>query len=175
VRLLWAAKRPVGFSKAPGGEGYEQQVTSAKLYSRDCGGARSAILQREIVMDGDVAFKRREPWNKGKLVGQKTPFKPKKIWAIRVRLQMAERARELALFNLGIDSKLRACDLTALRVRDICHGDLGRVARHRVAAQNAATNAVRNHRASPEDCPSLDPPGGFQFGRFSVPEQAGSE
>ena len=56
-------------------------------------------------------------------MGQKTPFKSKEIWAIRVRLQMAEKPRELALFNLGIDSKLRACDLTALRVRDISHGD----------------------------------------------------
>lgn len=67
--------------------------------------------------------KHRDPWNKGKLVGQKAPFKSKDIWAIRIRLQMEERARELALFNLGIDSKLRACDLTALRVRDICQGE----------------------------------------------------
>ena len=57
----------------------------------------------------------REPWNKGKLVGQKAPFKLKEIWAIRTRLQMAGRSRDLALFDLGIDSKLR--------VRDICHGD----------------------------------------------------
>jgi len=64
----------------------------------------------------------RPPWNKGKLVGQKTPFKLKEIWAIRVRLQLAERRRELALFNLAIDSKLRACDLVKLRVRDVCHG-----------------------------------------------------
>jgi integrase len=64
----------------------------------------------------------REPWNKGKLVGQKTPFKLKEIWAIRVRLQIASRCRELALFNLAIDSKLRACDLMQLRVRDVCHG-----------------------------------------------------
>jgi integrase len=64
----------------------------------------------------------REPWNKGKLVGQKTPFKLKEIWAIRVRLQMASRCRELALFNLAIDSKLRACDLMQLKVRDVCHG-----------------------------------------------------
>jgi integrase len=64
----------------------------------------------------------RAPWNKGKLVGQKTPFKLKEIWAIRVRLQLAERRRELALFNLAIDSKLRACDLVKLRVRDVCHG-----------------------------------------------------
>jgi len=64
----------------------------------------------------------RLPWNKGKLVGEKTPFKLKEIWAIRVRLQLAVRRRELALFNLAIDSKLRACDLVSLRVRDVCHG-----------------------------------------------------
>ena len=64
----------------------------------------------------------REPWNKGKLVGQKAPFKLKEIWAIRVRLQLASRHRDLALFNLAIDSKLRACDLVKLRVRDVCHG-----------------------------------------------------
>ena len=65
----------------------------------------------------------REPWNKGKIVGQKAPFKLKDIWALRVRLQMEDRVRELALFNLGIDSKLRGCDLVALKVRDVCHGD----------------------------------------------------
>jgi integrase len=65
----------------------------------------------------------REPWNKGKIVGQKAPFELKDIWALRVRLQMEGRVRELALFNLGIDSKLRGCDLVALKVRDVCHGD----------------------------------------------------
>ena len=65
----------------------------------------------------------REPWNKGKIVGQKAPFKPRDIWALRVRLQMEDRVRDLALFNLGIDSKLRGCDLVALKVRDICHGE----------------------------------------------------
>lgn len=63
------------------------------------------------------------PWNKGKIVGQKAPFKLKDIWALRVRLQMEGRVRELALFNLGIDSKLRGCDLVALKVRDVCHGE----------------------------------------------------
>jgi integrase len=62
-------------------------------------------------------------WNKGKLVGQKSPFKVNEIWAIRTRLQLQHRVRELALFNLGIDSKLRGCDLLKLRVQDICHGD----------------------------------------------------
>ncbi len=64
----------------------------------------------------------RPPWNKGMIVGQKAPFKLKEVWAIRVRLQLASRRRELALFNLAIDSKLRACDLVKLRVRDVCHG-----------------------------------------------------
>ena len=61
----------------------------------------------------------RRPWNKGKLVGQKTPLRLRDIWAIRVRLQLAERTRDLALFDLAIDSKLRACDLTKLRVCDV--------------------------------------------------------
>jgi hypothetical protein len=65
-----------------------------------------------------------EPWNKGKLIGQKAPLKLKDIWAIRVRLQLTKRQRELALFDLGIDSKLRGCDLTKQRGRDICHGSV---------------------------------------------------
>jgi integrase len=63
------------------------------------------------------------PWNKGKLIGQKAPLKAKEVWAIRAHLEMAHRTRDLALFNLGFDSKLRGCDLVALMVRDICHGD----------------------------------------------------
>lgn len=62
------------------------------------------------------------PWNKGKLVGQKTPLRLSDIWSIRVRLQLAGRARDLALFNLAIDSKLRGCDLVSLRLRDVSHG-----------------------------------------------------
>ena len=54
------------------------------------------------------------PWNKGKLVGQKAPLKAKEIWAIRTHLQMKKRVRDLALFNLGFDSKLRGCDLVGL-------------------------------------------------------------
>ena len=63
------------------------------------------------------------PWHKGAIVGQKSPFKLKQIWAIRVRLQLPNRVRELAMFDLGLDSKLRACDLVKMRVRDICHGE----------------------------------------------------
>jgi integrase len=64
-----------------------------------------------------------DPWNKGKLIGQKPPLKLQEIWAIRIRLQMANSCRDLALFNLAIDSKLRACDLIRLQVNDIApHG-----------------------------------------------------
>ena len=69
-----------------------------------------------------LATVRKAPWNKGKLVGQKSPLKLRDIWAIRVRLQLGEKTRDLALFNLAIDSKLRACDLVKLRVTDVAHG-----------------------------------------------------
>jgi integrase len=65
----------------------------------------------------------KEPWNKGKLMGQKPPLKLKEVWEIRIRLQLGKRLRELALFNLAIDSKLRGCDLVKLKVRDVAHGD----------------------------------------------------
>jgi integrase len=59
------------------------------------------------------------PWNKGKLNGPKPPLQPKHVWAIRTRLQMQGRMRDLALFNLDIDSKLRGCDVVRLKVEDI--------------------------------------------------------
>ncbi len=62
---------------------------------------------------------RRAPWNKGKLIGQKPPLRPKHVWSIRTRLQMDGRSRDLAMFNLAIDSKLRGCDVVALRVEDV--------------------------------------------------------
>ena len=68
---------------------------------------------------------RRDPWNKGRLIGQKRPLKPRDVWSIRVRLQVERRARNLALFNLAIDSKLRGCDLVRLQVEDVSVG--GRV------------------------------------------------
>lgn len=66
---------------------------------------------------------KREAWNKGKLIGQKPPLKPKDIWAIRIHLQNKHAVRDLAMFNLAIDSKLRGCDLVSLRVRDITNGN----------------------------------------------------
>lgn len=90
---------------------------------------------------------RAEPWNKGKLVGQKAPFKLKEVWAIRVRLQLEHRTRELALFDLGLDSKLRACDLVKLRVRDICHGE--RVAPRAIVMQQKTSRPVQFEITAP--------------------------
>ena len=84
---------------------------------------------------------RQGSWNKGKLVGQKAPLKVKDIWAIRVRLQIQARTRDLALFDLGIDSKLRGCDLVKLRVRDVCHGD--RVASRAIVLQQKTQRPVQ--------------------------------
>ena len=62
------------------------------------------------------------PWNKGKITGQKPPLKLNEVWAIRIRLQIADKKRDLALFNLALDSKLRSCDLVKLKVNDVSHG-----------------------------------------------------
>ena len=62
---------------------------------------------------------KREPWNKGKFTGAKPPLRPKHVWSIRSKLQAEGRARDLAMFNLAIDSKLRACDVVALKVEDV--------------------------------------------------------
>ena len=62
---------------------------------------------------------RRPPWNKGKLIGAKPPLRQGHVWSIRTRLQLGRRTRDLALFNLAIDSKLRGCDVVAVRVDDV--------------------------------------------------------
>ncbi len=80
---------------------------------------------------------KRRPWNKGRLVGQKRPLLPKQVWAIRARLELAGNLRDLALFNLAIDSKLRGCDLVRLKVAELVSGD--RV-RERVSVIQSKTN-----------------------------------
>src|SRR6476620_7243421 len=80
-------------------------------------------FEETIMLDSNPpSVPRRDPWNKGRLIGQKRPLKPKDVWSIRVRLQVE---RNLALFNLAIDSKLRGCDLVRLQVDDVSVG--GRV------------------------------------------------
>ena len=74
------------------------------------------------ITENPIPSPQRGPWNKGLLIGQKRPLKPKDVWTIRVRLQLEGRKRDLAMFNLAIDSKLRGCDLVRVRVDDVCAG-----------------------------------------------------
>jgi integrase len=100
------------------------------------------------------------PWNKGRLTGQKRPLKPKDVWTIRVRLQLEGQKRDLALFNLAIDSKLRGCDLVRLQVNDVCAG--GRVRDRATVIQKKTGRPVQfeiteQTRASIQDwLPSVD-------------------
>lgn len=84
---------------------------------------------------------RRPAWNKGRIVGQKRPLMPKHVWAIRVRLELANRIRDLALFNLAIDSKLRGCDLVKMRVADVCTA--GQVKERTSITQSKTSQPVR--------------------------------
>jgi hypothetical protein len=95
---------------------------------------------------------RREPWSKGTLVGQKAAFKLKDIWALRVRVQMEGWVRELALFHLRIDSKLRGCDLVGLKFRDICHGDQVAARAFRRSAQDPAPFSSRSRQPPETPC-----------------------
>jgi hypothetical protein len=83
------------------------------------GGGGTLMLVRSVGRD-------RRPWNKGLLIGQKKPLEPKHVWSIRVRLEIARSWHDLVIFNLAIDSKLRACDLVKLRLDDICSGAMVR-------------------------------------------------
>lgn len=96
----------------------------------------------------NVTVGHRVPWNKGKLTGQKPPLKLGEIWAIRTRLQMTSNVRELAMFNLAIDTKLRACDLTRLQVQDIRHGSHV-AARSTVMQQRPSVRCNSRSRSKP--------------------------
>jgi hypothetical protein len=68
----------------------------------------------------------RSPWNKGKLIGSKPPLRTKNVWSIRTTLQVERRIRDLAMFNLAIDSKLRGCDVVSLKVEDVAPQGMAR-------------------------------------------------
>jgi len=84
---------------------------------------------------------KRVPWNKGKLTGAKPPLRPKHVWSIRTKLQIEGRARDLAMFNLAIDSKLRGCDVVAIRVEDVAGG--GYTADRAIVRQRKTGRPVR--------------------------------
>jgi integrase len=101
-----------------------------------------------------VSARSKAPWHKARLIGQKRPLKPKDVWAIRARLQLERRKRDLALFNLAIDSKLRDCDLVRLKLDDICAS--GRVRERGTVVQKKTGRPVQfeiteQTRASVED------------------------
>jgi integrase len=96
---------------------------------------------RWIESEDSMEQQAHSPWNKGKLVGQKLPLKQRDIWSIRVRLQLANRTRDLALFDLAIDSKLRGCDLVALRVKDL--GDSGHISSRAIVMQRKTKRPVQ--------------------------------
>jgi hypothetical protein len=79
-----------------------------------------------MTTENPISSCRRAPWNKGRLIGQKCPLKSKDVWTVRVRLQLEGRRRELAMFNLAIDSKPRGCDLVRLTIDDVVGGGIVR-------------------------------------------------
>jgi hypothetical protein len=99
-------------------------------------------MTMEMQAQAMSSMPRREPWNKGKLVGQKPPLRPKHVWSIRTRLQMEGRTRDLAMFNLAIDSKLRGCDVVALRVEDSRTERICGRSRHSAAEENRSARQV---------------------------------
>jgi hypothetical protein len=102
----------------------------------------------ETAQKTDTSAAPRKPWNKGKRVGPKPPLQPKHVWAIRTRLQMQRKVRDLALFNVAIDSKLRGCDVVSLKVDDIAPHSYT-VERATVRQKNRGSRPLRDHRAGP--------------------------
>jgi hypothetical protein len=91
-----------------------------------------------------------EPWNKGKLIGAKPPLRPKHVWSIRAKLQMAGQTRDLAMFNLAIDSKLRRCDVVGLKVDDVASSWSRGRSRNGTPEEDRPAGQVRNDGVRPE-------------------------
>ena len=114
--------------------GFHNQPTTGDRIPRRSSPDRSregAVGSEETIMlDSNLpSVPRRDPCKNGRLIGQQRPLKPKDVWSIRVRLQVERRARNLALFNLAIDSKLRGCDLVRLQVDDVSVGSTSKAYR----------------------------------------------
>jgi integrase len=122
------------------------------------------------------AAPKRAAWNKGKLIGAKPPLRPKHVWSIRTKLQIEGRTRDLAIFNLAIDSKLRGCDVVALKVDDIApHG----YAVDRATVRQKKTGIPVRFEITEQTRQAVDDylrttgkkPGEFLFGRHRRPGQ----
>jgi hypothetical protein len=114
-------KRPASTRLRPFQVGFPSRSTATSVRGKGCGVGDGTITSTE----NSVSSRQRDPRNRGRLIGQKRPLKPKDVWTIRVRLQLEGHKRDLAMFNLAIDSKLRGRDLVGLRVDEVLEG--GRV------------------------------------------------
>jgi integrase len=112
----------------------------------------------------------RVPWNRGQIIGPKPPLKPRHIWAIRTRLQLARRVRELAIFNLAIDSKLRGCDLVKLKVSDVKLGDGIRARSTVIQQKTGGPRAVRDHGPARRGTRRLDRLTRVDVSQLAVPQ-----
>ena len=109
-----------------------------------CGGRIGGHIMPRVPLP--VATPKRRGWNKGRIIGQKRPLLPKQVWAIRARLKLTGYPRDLALFNVAIDRKLRGCDLVKLAVSDLIKNNCVRDTRFSDPKQNQATSSVRIDR-----------------------------
>lgn len=122
--------------------------------------------------DHDTLFTspaKREAWNKGKFTGAKPPLRPKHVWSIRNKLQAEGRTRDLAMFNLAIDSKLRACDVVALKVEDVAPNGYSvdrATIRQRKTGQPVRFELTEQSRQSVDEYlrAAAKKPGDFMFG-----------
>ena len=106
---------------------------------------------------------------KGKLTGAKPPLRPKHVWAVRTRLQLANRLRDLALFDLAIDSKLRGCDVVALKVVDVARHGYAVRSSIRSPTQNGKARSLRDHGANAPSDRRLSPSTGGGSGPYLFP------
>jgi integrase len=129
--------------------------------------------------DQDTLFTspaKREPWDKGKFTGAKPPLRPKHVWSIRGKLQAEGRTRDLAMFNLAIDSKLRACDVVALKVEDVAPNGYAAdraTVRQKKTGQPVRFELTEQTRQAIDDClkASGKRPGEFMFGGRRGPDR----
>src|SRR3979411_1714737 len=123
---------------------------------------------------------KRTPWNKGKLIGAKPPLRPKHVWSIRTKLQLEGRTRDLAIFNLAIDSKLRGCDIVALKVEDIAPSGYAvdrATVRQRKTGQPVRFELTEQTRQAVDDYlrAAAKKPGEFRFAGRLVRKRASDE
>jgi integrase len=115
VLLLGCTRSPLWLENRPDSKASPRGTCSSPSVTEP----RSMAMQEQV---NAAPAPKRVPWNKGKLTGAKPPLRPKHVWSIRTKLQIEGRTRDLAMFNLAIDSKLRGCDVVALRVADVAAG-----------------------------------------------------